>query len=72
MGELVFSWRSDGGYIERETSTITPIMKTQDKQVALQEARKAAELMERLVLQYKDEPNWLELVADEYKKEAGK
>lgn len=47
-------------------------MKAQDTQAAVKEARKAAELMERLVLQYKDEPNWLELVADEYKKEASK
>ena len=47
-------------------------MKPQDKQAAVNEAQKAAELMERLVLQYKDEPNWLEIVADEYKKEATK
>ena len=44
----------------------------QVKQSAVQQAQKAAELMERLVLQYKDEPNWLEIVADEYKREAAK
>jgi len=47
-------------------------MKTQDKQDVLQEARKAAALMERLVIQYKDEPNWLEIVAAEYKEEISK
>ncbi len=41
--------------------------KTQDKQDVLQEARKAAALMERLVIQYKDDPNWPEIVAREYK-----
>jgi len=47
-------------------------MRTQDKQDVLQEARKAAALMEQLVLQYKDEPNWLEIVAAKYKEEISK
>ena len=43
-------------------------MKTQQITATTKEAQDAAQLMERLVLKHKDQPNWPLIVATEYKR----